>query len=51
MNLFKTIIDVYLSWKSYNRMLSELKSMTDYELRDIGISRGDICRIAANNSI
>jgi uncharacterized protein YjiS (DUF1127 family) len=31
----------------YRRTIAELRSLSDYELRDIGISRGDIYEVAA----
>jgi len=50
MKFFKLILDIFTSWKSYNRSMRELNKMTDIELRDMGLSRGDIHRVAATRS-
>ena len=34
------------SWRSYRQTVNELNSMSDRELNDIGIARGDIPFIA-----
>jgi uncharacterized protein YjiS (DUF1127 family) len=33
----------------YRRTIAELRALSDYELRDIGISRGEIYEIAAES--
>jgi len=33
-------------WKRYNRTVTELQALTNRELADLGIARGDITRIA-----
>jgi uncharacterized protein YjiS (DUF1127 family) len=38
----KSIRVSYQKWKIFNQTYKELSSLSDYELRDIGISRGDI---------
>jgi uncharacterized protein YjiS (DUF1127 family) len=40
----------YRKWRRYDQGLSELARLTDRELADIGISRGDIHRIARENA-
>jgi uncharacterized protein YjiS (DUF1127 family) len=37
-------------WKRYNASLRELSRLGDRELADIGITRGDIPRIAWDNA-
>lgn len=44
------IISVYRQWRRYSQSLSELNRLGDRELADIGISRGDIPRVAWENS-
>jgi len=44
--LFSTIMEIYGDWRRYNAGLSELTSLSDRELADIGISRADIYRVA-----
>ena len=41
-----TIMEIYGDWRRYNAGLSELSSLSDRELADIGISRADIYRFA-----
>jgi len=36
---------------AYYRTLRELRSMTDLELKDIGLTRGDIERVAKGNHL
>lgn len=44
------IVSAYRQWRRYNRSLSELSRLGDRELADIGISRGDIPRVAWESS-
>jgi uncharacterized protein YjiS (DUF1127 family) len=44
------LVGVYRQWRRYNQSLRELNQLGDRELADIGISRGDIPRIAWKNS-
>lgn len=37
----------YLGWKQYNKTCRELSALSDRELHDIGLHRGDIQRVAA----
>jgi uncharacterized protein YjiS (DUF1127 family) len=41
---------VSFSWKRYERAVQELSRLSDRELADIGITRGDIHRIAKGQS-
>lgn len=36
------LIIKYRSWREHSKCVDELNCMTDYELRDIGISRSEI---------
>jgi uncharacterized protein YjiS (DUF1127 family) len=40
----------YRKWRLYDQGLRELTGLTDRELADIGISRGDIRRVARENA-
>ena len=44
------IIRFLESWRRYNTSLRELSQLGDRELADIGITRGDIPRVAWDNS-
>ena len=44
------ILNFLQSWRRYNASLNELNQLGDRELADIGITRGDIPRVAWNNS-
>ena len=44
------LVGVYRQWRRYNQSLRELNRLGDRELADIGISRGDIPRVAWDNS-
>jgi uncharacterized protein YjiS (DUF1127 family) len=43
---FSALMEIYSDWRRYNAGLSELSSLSDRELADIGISRADIYRVA-----
>jgi uncharacterized protein YjiS (DUF1127 family) len=45
-----SIIRFFNSWKRYGVAVQELSHLSDRELADIGISRGDIPRIAWEQS-
>ncbi len=47
MTPFKTIADKLNAWKRYREAVRELSQLTDRELEDIGVRRGDIPFIAA----
>lgn len=40
------VVEIYRQWRRYNTSLRELNRLGDRELADIGISRGDIPRVA-----
>ena len=44
------LVGIYRQWRRYNQSLSELNRLGDRELADIGITRGDIPRVAWDNS-
>jgi uncharacterized protein YjiS (DUF1127 family) len=44
--VLSSIVRLLRSWRAYNANLSELYSMNDRDLADIGISRSDIPRVA-----
>ena len=43
--------DAFQEWRKYKRLQSDLNDLTDWELHDIGIARGEIDYVAANRSI
>jgi uncharacterized protein YjiS (DUF1127 family) len=44
--MFEVLKTRYSTWKRFNRTVSELNSLSERELADLGISRSDIRRIA-----
>jgi uncharacterized protein YjiS (DUF1127 family) len=44
------VIGVFRQWRRYNASLRELNRLDDRELADLGISRGDIPRLAWESS-
>lgn len=44
------LLGVYRQWRRYNQSLRELNRLGDRELADIGITRGDIPRVAWDHS-
>ena len=42
MTSLKTISEKLAAWRRYRSAVQELSQLTDHELRDIGIRRGDI---------
>jgi uncharacterized protein YjiS (DUF1127 family) len=44
------LVGVFQQWRRYNNSLRELNRLGDRELADIGITRGDIPRVAWENS-
>ncbi|HEV2626330.1 MAG TPA: DUF1127 domain-containing protein [Xanthobacteraceae bacterium] len=44
------IIRFFQNWKRYGLAVQELSQLSDRELADIGITRGDIARIAWDQS-
>ena len=47
MTTFKTITEKLASWRRYRDAVRELAQLSDRELDDIGVRRGDIPFIAA----
>ena len=43
--------DTFQEWRECEKLRSRMNNLTDQELRDIGIARGDIDYVAANRSI
>jgi uncharacterized protein YjiS (DUF1127 family) len=50
MTLIKTILRVITQYRSFHATRNELSKLTDRGLKDIGISRGDIPRVALDLS-
>jgi uncharacterized protein YjiS (DUF1127 family) len=46
MTMFEVLKSRYATWKRYSRTVSELESLSNRELADLGISRVDIHRLA-----
>jgi uncharacterized protein YjiS (DUF1127 family) len=44
--MFEVLKSRITTWKRYNRTVSELQSLNNRELADLGIARADIARIA-----
>ena len=49
-NFFKKVINEYHQAKAIKATENELRKLTDKELNDIGISRGDIYAIARHDT-
>ena len=48
--ILTNIIRFFRTWKRYGHAMQELSHLSDRELADIGITRGDISRIAWEHS-
>ncbi len=48
--ILPNLIGILRAWRRYNDSLRELNQLGDRELRDIGISRSDIPRVAWEHS-
>lgn len=46
MNSLKTIAEKFNAWRRYREAVRELSQMSDRELEDIGVRRGDIRFVA-----
>jgi uncharacterized protein YjiS (DUF1127 family) len=44
--MFETLKTRINAWKRYSRTVSELESLSNRELADLGLSRTDIARVA-----
>ncbi|WP_259217182.1 DUF1127 domain-containing protein [Bradyrhizobium centrosematis] len=45
---FKNFWDAYQEWRKWERLRSDLCNLSDRELMDIGISRGEVDYVATN---
>jgi len=43
--------NAFQEWRKYKKLQSDLNDLTDWELGDIGIARGEFDYVAANRSI
>jgi uncharacterized protein YjiS (DUF1127 family) len=48
MTSLKTISDKYAAWRRYRDAVRELSALSDRDLADIGIRRGDIHFVVSN---
>ena len=48
--MFTSIARLFHAWKRYDAIRRELSHLSDRELADIGITRSDIERIAADHA-
>lgn len=46
MTMFETLKSRYSRWQRYSRTVTELESLSNRDLADLGISRTDIHRVA-----
>ena len=44
--MFEALKSRYANWKRYSRTVSELESLSNRDLADLGIARSDIPRLA-----
>lgn len=44
--MFDVLKSRITTWKRYSRTVNELQALTNRELSDLGIPRGDIARVA-----
>jgi uncharacterized protein YjiS (DUF1127 family) len=49
--MFKKFFKTLTAVSAYNKTYNELQALTDFELRDIGISRGEIHDIARESQL
>jgi uncharacterized protein YjiS (DUF1127 family) len=47
-SVFKSVWDAIQEWRKWERLRADLGSLSDQELMDIGISRGEIDYVASN---
>ena len=45
MNIFKRYYYYLKTWRQHRKVIKQLNELTDHELKDIGINRGDIDRL------
>ena len=48
---FEQYWNAFLEWRKRNRLHTQLRHLTDAELADIGITRGDIDYVASHRDI
>ena len=48
--MFEVLKTRYSTWKRYSRTVSELESLSNRDLADLGIARSDIPRLAREAS-
>jgi uncharacterized protein YjiS (DUF1127 family) len=48
---FQTFWDTFQEWRKWERLRADLCNLSDRELMDIGITRGEIDHAASNHSI
>ncbi len=41
----------YINWRENTASINELRSMSDYEIKDIGLTRYDIARVAMGEGV
>lgn len=44
--MFEVLKSRFSTWKRYNRTVNELSALSNRELSDLGLARGDIHRVA-----
>lgn len=44
-SFFRRIVNAISAWRQRQEVLREMQMMTDHELADIGLSRGDLARV------
>ena len=49
--LFRRYWGAFQEWRKRERLRADLSCLNDFELQDIGISRGEIDYVASNRSI
>jgi uncharacterized protein YjiS (DUF1127 family) len=48
---FQTFWDTFQEWRKWERLRADLCNLSDWELMDIGITRGEIDYVASNRDI
>jgi uncharacterized protein YjiS (DUF1127 family) len=50
-NSFRSYWNAFQDWRKRERLRADLSYLNDFELQDIGITRGEIDYVASNHSI
>ena len=50
MSLLKTVLEKLSAWRRYRETIRELAQLSDHELHDIGVHRGEIEYVARSSS-